>query len=140
MKSSDFYDYLRNKNVDIIKAPLKDVDGLCIDESVVLLPNDINKRSEQEQVMILAEETAHYEVGTIPSSPFNTDYQNKLIHSKNEFRAFKWMQEKLIPSDLKKFRNDTLWEIADEFNVSIEFVEKVLNYRKENSNEKKRKW
>ena len=53
--------------------------------------------------MALAEEIAHYKVGVTPSLPFYNDYFNMLIRSKNEFKAFKWLANEIIPKDKLKW-------------------------------------
>lgn len=82
--------------------------------------------------LTIAEEVAHYKVGVTPTLPFADDYYTKLIRSKNEFKAFKWMQSNLIPLDMEKLKYDNIWDIADKFQVTPEFIVKVLEYRKEN--------
>ena len=81
--------------------------------------------------LTIAEEVAHYKVGVTPTLPFADDYYTKLIRSKNEFKAFKWMQSNLIPLDMEKLKYDNIWDIADKFQVTPEYIDKVLEYTKE---------
>lgn len=131
MEIKDLYNYIEKENLTIISANFSDLHGLYI-EGYIVLPTKF--KNTQDEFMTVAEEIAHYEVGTYPSQPFNTDYNNKLIRSKNEFKAFKWMQDKLIPYDMQKYKYDTLWEISEDLEMPPEFVKQVIEYRKENFN------
>ena len=74
-------------------------------------------------------------MGVIPSLPFSTDYYNKLIRSKNEFRAFKWQVNKLIPFNKLNYflsENYSKYDIADELGVSASLVEEAIEYYKSN--------
>lgn len=118
-------------NIDIIYGDI-DENGYYINvnnKPTVIINKNLKGIKER---LTIAEEVAHYKVGVTPTLPFADDYYTKLIRSKNEFKAFKWMQSNLIPHDMEKFKFDTIWDIADRFDVSPEFVEKVLHYRKEN--------
>lgn len=117
-------------NIDIIYGDI-DENGYYINinnKPTVIINKNLKGIKER---LTIAEEVAHYKVGVTPTLPFADDYYTKLIRSKNEFKAFKWMQSNLIPLDMEKFKYDTIWDIADRFDVSPEFVEKVLKYRKE---------
>lgn len=122
--------FIKDENVDIIAADI-DANGyyVNINNKPTIIINK-NLKGLQERLAV-AEEIAHYKVGVTPTLPFASDYYTKLIRSKNEFKAFKWMQSNLIPLDMEEFKFDTIWDIADRFDVSPEFVEKVLHYRKE---------
>lgn len=118
-------------NIDIIYGDI-DENGYYINinnKPTVIINKNLKGIKER---LTIAEEVAHYKVGVTPTLPFADDYYTKLIRSKNEFKAFKWMQSNLIPVDMEKFKFDTIWDIADRFDVSPEFVEKVFKYRKEN--------
>lgn len=87
-----------------------------------------------EKNLAVAEEVAHYCVGVSPTQPFNNDYSNRLIRSRNEYRAFKWMQGNLLPAGIENLEYGSILDIAEEFNVTPEFVQKTIQYRKENQN------
>lgn len=92
-----------------------------------------NKLFGMEEDIVIAEEVAHFCVGATPTLPFADDYYNKLIRSKNEFKAFKWMQGNLLPVGIENLNYDTIWDLSDRFELPVEFIKKVIEYRKENS-------
>lgn len=121
------------ENVDIIYGDI-DENGyyININNTPTVIINQ-NLKGVEERLTI-AEEYAHYKVGVTPTLPFADDYYTRLIRSKNEFKAFRWMESNLIPLDIENLKYDTIWDIADKFDVSPEFVQRVLEYRKENQN------
>ena len=125
--------FIKDENVDIIAADI-DANGYYINinnRPTIIINKKLNGLQER---LTVAEEYAHYKVGAIPTLPLATDYYNKLIRSKNEFKAFKWMQRNLIPLNIEKLKYGNIWDIADKFDVSPEFVYEVLKYRKESQN------
>lgn len=118
-------------NIDIIYGDI-DENGYYINvnnKPTIIINKNLKGIKER---LTIAEEVAHYKVGVTPTLPFADDYYTKLIRSKNEFKAFKWMQSNLIPLDMEKLKYDNIWDIADKFQVTPEFIVKVLEYRKEN--------
>lgn len=118
-------------NIDIIYGDI-DENGYYINvnnKPTVIINKNLKGIKER---LTIAEEVAHYKVGVTPTLPFADDYYTKLIRSKNEFKAFKWMQSNLIPLNIEKLKYDNIWDIADKFQVTPEFIVKVLEYRKEN--------
>lgn len=129
MTKENLYNYADKENINISYTNnLKKSNGLYMkvnDEDYIILDNKLDGIDEN---MALAEEIAHYEVGVVPTIPFKNDYYNMLIRSKNEFKAFKWMANEIIPKDnLKLFlkQNMSKFEIADELGITVEFVEKA---------------
>lgn len=122
-------------NILVIHEDIKkeyQINGLYI--NIMNRPTIILNKSlyGQQEELTLAEEVAHYCVGVTPTLPLADDYYNQLIRSKNEFKAFKWMQDKLIPYDMQKYKYDTLWEISEDLGMPPEFIQKAIEYRKEN--------
>lgn len=118
-------------NIDIIYGDI-DENGYYINvnnKPTVIINKNLKGIKER---LTIAEEVAHYKVGVTPTLPFADDYYTKLIRSKNEFKAFKWMQSNLIPLNIEKLKYDNIWDIADKFQVTPEFVVRALEYRKEN--------
>ena len=129
MTKENLYNYADKENINISYTNnLKKSNGLYMkvnDVDYIILDNKLDGIDEK---MALAEEIAHYEVGVTPTIPFKNDYYNMLIRSKNEFKAFKWMVNEMIPKDkLKLFlkQNMSKFEIADELGITVEFVEKA---------------
>ena len=118
-------------NIDIIYGDI-DENGYYINvnnKPTVIINKNLKGIKER---LTIAEEVAHYKVGVTPTLPFADDYYTKLIRSKNEFKAFKWMQSNLIPLNIENLKYDNIWDIADKFQVTPEFVVRALEYRKEN--------
>ena len=118
-------------NIDIIYGDI-DENGYYINvnnKPTVIINKNLKGIKER---LTIAEEVAHYKVGVTPTLPCADDYYTKLIRSKNEFKAFKWMQSNLIPLNIENLKYDNIWDIADKFQVTPEFVVRALEYRKEN--------
>lgn len=128
-----FYDYANKNCIDIIDYPFNELKGLFYthdNKDYIFLNYKLFKNSIDEKIT-LAEECGHYSVGAIPINIYNNDYSNKIINSKNEFKAFKWALDKLIPYDkFKSFLGQDLtkYEVANELEVTEEFLEKAYNY------------
>ncbi|MFA6843585.1 MAG: hypothetical protein WCR33_04210 [Bacilli bacterium] len=93
---------------------------------------DYNRiKTKSEEVCILAEEIAHYNVGIIPTNPSSNSYFNKLVRYRNEYRATKRAVESLLDPEVLKSVIDSgyitnTYELADMFNVTPEFMENAL--------------
>ena len=131
MTKEYLYDFADKENITISYSnKLESSNALYMnvdDEDYIILDNKLDGLNEK---MALAEEIAHYEVGVTPTLPFSDDYYNRLIRSKNEYKAFKWMANEFIPlNKLKMFltQNMTKYEIADELGITVDFLEKAYN-------------
>ena len=131
MTKENLYNFADEENINISYTnKLESSNALYMnvdDEDYIILDNKLDGIDEK---MALAEEIAHYEVGVTPTLPFKDDYYNKLIRSKNEYKAFKWMANEFIPFEKLKLllmQNMTKFEIADELGITVDFVEKVFN-------------
>lgn len=119
------------KDVEIVYGDI-DQKGLYLNidnKDYIVINKNLNECDEK---LTVAEEIAHYTVGVIPTPLFGSDYYTKSIHSKNEFKAFKWLQANLIPPDIENLKYTDIWELADKFEVTPEFIYKVIKYRKDN--------
>jgi len=125
------YEIIEKENLNILPYKLKNANAYVVD-NYIAIDEDILKKGGIKEKMTIAEEVAHYKVGVTPTLPFADDYHTRLIRSKNEFKAFKWLQSNLIPLGIENSKFDNIWDIADKFQVPPEFVVKVLEYRKEN--------
>lgn len=139
MTKENLYNYADKENINISYTnKLKKSNGLYMkidNEDYILLDNKLYGVNEK---MTLAEEIAHYEVGVTPTIPFKNDYYNMLIRSKNEFKAFKWLANEIIPKDKLKWflkQNMNKFEIAEELGITVEFVEKAYNLYEDNLKE-----
>lgn len=126
------YNLIDKEHIDILYADV-DANGYYVNiqnQPTIIINKHLPQPLEQ---LTVAEEVAHYKVGVTPTLPFADDYYTKLIRSRNEFRAFKWMQGEIIPCDIEKFKYSSLWDISEELGVPVDFVQKALDYRKENN-------
>ena len=122
-----------DENIKIVPANI-DANGYYLNinnKPTIFINKDLTGNLEK---FVLAEEYAHYKVGATPTLPFADDYYNKLIRSKNEFKAFKWLQGNLLPVGVENLKYDSIWDLSDRFELPVEFIKKVIEYRKENYN------
>lgn len=132
MTLTELYEIAAKENINIHKVNLKKLNGLYLDKNIFLNSNIKNEFTEK---IVLAEELGHHFSGVLPSLPFSTDYYNKLIRSKNEFRAKKWLIQEMIPlSTLKSYlrKNMNQYEIAEEFGISTSLLEEAYHLYGEN--------
>lgn len=130
MELIELYDIAKKENLAIHRIDLNSLNGLYIENNIFLNKHLKNECAEKE---VLAEELGHYFSGVLPSLPFSSDYYNKLIRSKNEFKAKKWMIYNLIPFDtLKSFlsQNMNKFDIAEMLDISASLVEDAFNIYK----------
>lgn len=123
METLDLYKLAENEKINIYFYNFKDLNGLFALGDIYLNKKILNTYKEKE---VLAEELGHYFSGVLPTPPFSTEYYIKLIRSKNEFKAKKWLINQVIPFDtLKRFlkKNMNKYDIAEELNVSASLVE-----------------
>lgn len=127
METLDLYALAEKENINFFYKKSKDTDGLYLNGCIMLNISILNTKKEKE---VLAEELGHHFMGVSPTPPFSTDYYNKLIRSKNEYKAKKWLINEIIPlNTLKTFlkQNMDIYDIAEELNVSASLVEDAFN-------------
>lgn len=123
----ELYDLAYKEKINIHKINLNKIYGLYFNNNI-FINNKI--KNEGLEKIVLAEELGHHFMGVSPTPPFSTDYYNKLIRSKNEFKAKKWLINEIIPlNTLKTFlkQNMNMYDIAEELNVSASLVEDAFN-------------
>lgn len=87
--------------------------------------------SKTEELCVLAEEIAHYCVGITPTNPASNSYFNKLVRSRNEYRATRKAVQTLLDINSLKDAIDSgkahnTYELAEMFNVTNEFMNNAL--------------
>ena len=87
--------------------------------------------SEREELCVLEEERAHYDVGIIPTNCFSNSTLDKITRERNEYKAKKKAVERLVPHDkLLKVMKDLpciyIEALADAFEVTNEFMADAL--------------
>lgn len=132
------YNYLSNKNdVVIVDAPyLKAVKSLTAfddddEHKCWIAINYKALNSEREELCLLEEEKAHYEVGIVPTNPFSNSYSDRLSRERNEHRAKKKAVERLVPREiLLNVMRDLpciyIEALAEFFDVTNEFMADAL--------------
>lgn len=130
-KLNELYEFLEKNNINLIYTnKLTSVYAIYLkidDEDFILVKKGL---SEDEEYFTLIEEIAHYKMGVMPNKAFSSDYNDKLISSKNEFKAFKYCVNELLPVDTLKSiltGNTFKYEIANELHLPEQFVGKALN-------------
>ncbi len=94
---------------------------------IAIDPMQLN--SHAEELVLLAHETGHCETGSFYNRHSPLD-----IRSRHEVRADRWAIKKLVPKNeldeavSKGYK--TLWELADYFDVTNQFMEKAIHYYK----------
>lgn len=126
METLDLYKLAENEKITITFMNFKDLDGLYFNNNICLNKKIINTNKER---MVLAEELGHYFSGVSPTPPFSNDYYIKLIRSKNEFKAKKWLINEIIPFNTLKHllkQNMSKYDIAEELNVDASLIDDAL--------------
>ncbi len=127
----ELYDLAYKEKINIHKINLNKIYGLYFNNNIFI--NNKIKNEGLEKV-VLAEELGHHFMGVSPTPPFSNDYYDKLIRSRNEFKAKKWLINQVIPFDtLKRFlkQNMNKYDIAEELDVSVSLVEDAFNIYEE---------
>lgn len=132
MDKLDLYNYANKHDISIIDLKLFNIKGIyfCNEKDNYIGLNYSIIDTSAEETCILAEECGHYAVGVEPLKLNNSIYSNKLINSRNEYRAKKWAIKQIVPfNELKKFLSQDLskYEIAEKFDVTENFLEDAIN-------------
>ena len=134
-KLGKVYDKLNNENITVEYVPfLHDRKSLAFhspEDNFYIALNSNLKLSEREELCVLMEEQAHYEVGIIPNDCKSNRYCDVMTREKNEFRAKRWAVKQLISKDkLIEYIKDhyylDLEELADYFEVTPTFMKEAL--------------
>lgn len=132
MEILDLYKLAEKENIDFYyDDKMKKCNSTYYNDCILINKKIMNTSIEKE---ILAEELGHHFCGVLPTPPFSTDYYTKLIRSKNEFKAKKWLINQVIPFDTLKYfleQNMSKYEIAEEIGVSASLVEDAFSIYKD---------
>lgn len=123
MELDELYNLAKKENLDIYFTKFNGLNGLFLENNIFLNKSILNTHIEK---MVLAEELGHYFTGVIPTPPFSSEYYNKLLRSKNEFKAKKWVINNLIPfNKLNRFlsENYSKFDIAEELDVDASLID-----------------
>ena len=134
-KLNKIYDKLNEDNVVVEYVPfLHDRNSIAFhspDDNFYIALNNNLKLSEREELCVLAEEKAHYDVGILPNDNKSNSYLNILTREKNEFRAKKLAVKQLVSKEklidyIKEHYCLDLDDMADYFDVTPKFMMEAL--------------
>ena len=134
-KLVSLYDKLEKSNINVVFVScINNIPAVSYQVSDDCFWIGLNRdmiHSEREELCILAEEEAHYEVGIIPSDYETHSYADKLVREKNELRAKKRAVKNVIDKDklieyLKNHDYIDLYDMAEEFEVTKDFAHEAL--------------
>jgi hypothetical protein len=124
-------DIAYNQNIDIERYILpQKVRGLYFEEKnikVITINKDVS--TEEEETCVMAEEIGHSIIGG--GDLFFPNGVDPVLRIKAEKRAKGWAYNKLLPFNNLKIRlkqQIDLWEIAEEFSLTLDFVEEAIIY------------
>ncbi|MEA4896164.1 MAG: ImmA/IrrE family metallo-endopeptidase [Oscillospiraceae bacterium] len=133
-KLVEIYRELHDTGVTMIDRPLpfsaetkSAVLRLCDDKYGIFV--DSSHLTMAEESVCIAHEAGHIATGSTHAvcSPYD-------VVARHEYRANKWAIKKLIPKDeldnAVRHGNTEVWELAEEFGVTEEFMIKAINYYK----------
>lgn len=127
MEIYDLYKLAQDHNHEIASFPIKYAPAFSVEDSIgrchIAMSDELSGPARMVQ---LAHELGHCEY-----AGFYTYLSPYEIRSRKEHRADRWAILKLLP--LNEIRdaireNDNLWDLADRFNVTPEFMQKALKF------------
>ena len=127
MEINDLYSIAENKGHDIVSLRLTESPAFSIEDNVgrchIAMSNDLSSLNKK---VLLAHELGHCEYGGF------YNYHSKFeLRSRCENRADRWSYLKLVPfTELKELtqQGHELWEIADHFDVPVEFLHSAIKF------------
>lgn len=134
-KLTDIYNRLENSNVRVMSLKngneVKAVSFNSPGDKFYICLYDNLIESETDEVCVLAEEEAHYNVGIIPTNVNSNSRLDIISRRKNELRAKKYAVKNLVPKDkLFNMIKDTTYidveELASSFSVTKNFMLEAL--------------
>lgn len=130
MTLTDVYTDCEEKNIEVDYFPMVKAIAMSFPEGFIAI--DIDKvETSIEEKEILSHEESHIETGS-----FYNFYSPLDIKEKHERRAEIHTIKKLVPLDELKetveYGFTEVWDLADYFDVSCEFMTRALEYYKSN--------
>ena len=131
MELQSMYQIIDKENIDLLEYDLTNVKARIFqfeDKSYMIVLNSKKIENSIEEKEILAEELGHYYCNAL--YPITAD---KTIINKAENRAIKWSYSVLVPIDKLKAKikeNLDLYELAEYFDVRIEYMKQCLQFYK----------
>ena len=127
MEISDLYKLAREHRHNIRVLSLKESPSFAVEDSIgqchIAISDEL---TEPNRKVHLAHELGHCEYGGFYN--YHSPYE---LRSRSEAKANRWAYLNLVPLDEIREAlplNDNLWDLADHFNVTPEFMQKCLKF------------
>lgn len=131
MNLVELYQIADKNNIVIDNFPMRAIIGLSIPGSIAI---DYKKIKSS----VMEKECLAHELGHCLTGSFYNEYSPLDLKEKHELRAERWEIENLVPyPEFKTAVHNGLqevWQLADYFNVSENFMKKTIDYYKNNKN------
>lgn len=132
INTTDLYSFAEKKGIEIYCAELP----LSISASVMPTSGNCYIGIDPFQIETEAEERVHlaHEIGHCEKGAFYNPYSNLDIRAKHELKADRWAIKMLVPfADFQYALTNGItevWELAEYFTVTEEFIIKAVEYYK----------
>lgn len=128
MEISSLYDFAQQQNIEVIPFPMPENDSMSLmtDDGDCFIGIDpaIQNGGIQERVHLV------HELGHCVTGSFYNRYAAIDCRQRHENKADKWAIQHMIPvealDDAVAHGCTELWELADRFNVTEEFIKKTV--------------
>lgn len=126
----ELYDLAEDHDIPVYWFDLNTAESLSCrlcDGSNAIAMNPWSMASIADEKVKLAHELGHCETGS-----FYNKYSAFDIRTQHENRADRWAIKKLIPKDKLRsvvaYGHTTVWELAEDFDVTEDFMKKAIEY------------
>ena len=130
MEITALYDFARQQNIEVISFPMEKNGSMSImleDGSCVVGMDESVRDGQVQERVHLAHELGHCATGSFYNIYAAIDHRQR-----HENKANKWAIQKLIPvddlDDAVVEGCHEIWELADRFGVTEDFIRKALCY------------
>ena len=130
MEIAALYDFARQQNIEVIPFPMTESGSMSImleDGSCFVGMDDCVRDGAAQERVHLGHELGHCATGSFYNRYAAIDFRQK-----HENKANKWAIQQLIPvedlDDAVAEGCHEIWELADRFGVTEEFIRKTLCY------------
>jgi Zn-dependent peptidase ImmA (M78 family) len=128
MKTAEIYEIAEKNNIEIVNLSLPVIECMSIQHGknnyYIAIDPALISSSANERVKL-----AH-DIGHCMTGSFYNEYSPIDRRSKHEYTADKWAIKKLVPLDelvdVMKQGCEAVWELAEIFGVTEEFIRKAL--------------
>ena len=130
MEISRLYDFAKQQNIEVLSFPLEETGSMSVmaegGQCFIGMDESVRDGNIQERVHL------SHELGHCATGSFYNIYATVDCRQRHENRANKWAIQTLIPvddlDDAVAQGNVELWELADQFGVTEDFMRKAVCY------------